>query len=467
MPLRRSNYRVLAVASLGQLLGSGMATMVGVVIPLLEIGQHPELTPFRQGLTGCISLVGIMIGSIVFGRLTDRYGYLLFYRLCPLITLAASLLALSGPAWGWLIALLFVMGLGVGGEYCLDSDYISELMPKKWRLFMVGVAKATSALGAILFALVCFVWLRAYPHPHVWRWLFLTVSATTLLMLLLRIKAHESPAWLMSRGRVAEAEKAVKAILGPDVEMHAPVKTADNVGTHPGASEPAPAASGRTRVRPYKLEIMRAIFCGLPWACEGLGVYGIGVFLPVLCMALGLENALPAHAGTVQQVLHIERSVEVTTLINFFMLPGFVLGLLLMRRMYHVRMQGWGFIISALGLAMLLCAYELHWGMGWAVAGFCIFELFLNAGPHLLTFVLPSQIYPVEDRSRGAGLAASLGKLGAVLGVFFIPMLLNAGGARLVLWVSIAVMLLGAVLTMALGRIVLPERKTGGDLGQS
>ena len=190
MPLRRSNYKVLAVASLGQLLGSGLATMVGVVIPLLEIGRHPELTPFQQGLTGCISLLGIMIGSLIFGRLTDRFGYLIFYRLCPAITLVGSLMALSGPSWGCLMALLFVMGFGVGGEYCLDSDYISELMPVKWRLLMVGVAKATSALGAILFALVCFVWLKTHPHPHVWRWLFLTVSATTLLMVLLRIRAR-------------------------------------------------------------------------------------------------------------------------------------------------------------------------------------------------------------------------------------------------------------------------------------
>lgn len=446
MPLRRANYRVLAVASLGQLLGTGLATMIGVVIPLLEIGRHPELTPFQQGLTGCVSLIGIMLGSLIFGRLTDRFGYLFFYRLCPLITFLASLMALLAPAWGWLIALLFIMGLGVGGEYCLDSDYISELMPKKWRLVMVGVAKATSALGAIIFALLCFVWLRAWPHPHVWRWLFLLVSATTLLMVLLRIRAHESPAWLMSRGRVAEAEKVVKAILGQDVEMRTPEEKA--------ASAPAPKSSFMDMLRGRNL--LRAIFCGLPWACEGLGVYGIGVFLPVLCMALGLESDLPAHADTVQQVMHIERSVEVTTIINFFMLPGFIAGLWLMRRMYHVRQQGWGFIISALGLILLLCAYELHWDMWWAVAGFCIFELFLNAGPHLMTFVLPSQIYPVSDRSQGAGLAACIGKVGAVLGVFFIPMLLSAGGARLVLWVSIAVMLFGALLTIIFGRLVLP-----------
>ena len=100
MPLRRANYRVLAIASLGQFLGNGLASLVGVVIPLLEIGRHPELTPFQQGLTGCISLVGIMLGSLFFGRLTDRYGYLLFYRLCPFISLVGSLLALTAPSWG-------------------------------------------------------------------------------------------------------------------------------------------------------------------------------------------------------------------------------------------------------------------------------------------------------------------------------------------------------------------------------
>lgn len=91
-------------------------------------------------------------------------------------------------------------------------------------------------------------------------------------------------------------------------------------------------------------------------------------------MALGFEDALPAGADAIQHVMHVERSVELTTLINFFMLPGFVAGLLLMRRMSHVKMQTWGFIICALGLILLLMAYENHWNMMWAVAGFCIFE---------------------------------------------------------------------------------------------
>lgn len=451
MPLRGRNFRVLAIASFGQLLGSGLATLVGIVIPLLEIGRHPELTPFQQGLTGSISLVGIMIGSLIFGRLCDRYGYLFFYRLCPVITMLGSLLAILTPTWGWLIIFLFMMGFGVGGEYSLDSSYISELMPQKWSLFMVGVAKATSSIGSIIFALISFLLLKAYPEPEMWRYLFLIVTATTILMVLLRIKARQSPAWLMSQGRTREAETEVKAILGPDVEMMIPDKNTDDTKENATRSSFLQMFKGKN--------LLRAIFCGLPWACEGLGVYGIGVFLPVLCMTLGFEKELMPGADAIQHVMHIERSVEITTLINFFMLPGFVIGLWLMRKMNHVRLQGWGFIICTLGLLLLLFAYKNHWNMCWAIAGFCIFELFLNAGPHLMTFVMPSQIYPVSDRSMGSGLAACVGKIGAALGVFCIPMLLAAGGATLVLWVSIAVMASGAFLTLVFGPIVLPHDK--------
>ena len=57
---------------------------------------------------------------------------------------------------GALMVALFIMGFGVGGGYSLDSDYISEIMPRRWRLFMVGVAKAMSAVGNVTMAFMCF-----------------------------------------------------------------------------------------------------------------------------------------------------------------------------------------------------------------------------------------------------------------------------------------------------------------------
>lgn len=155
--------------------------------------------------------------------------------------------------------------------------------------------------------------------------------------------------------------------------------------------------------------------------------------------------------------------MRLTTWINLVILPGFVLGLLFVDRWNHVRMQTWGFILCAAGLALLLAAYRLHWPLWVSVAGFMLFELFLNAGPHLITFILPPQIYSVAERGSGAGVAAAFGKLGAVAGVLLIPMLLERGGATLVLAVTIGVLLAGAAVTAVAGRKVLPADRRPRD----
>lgn len=474
MPLRRGHFWVLIVASMGQIAGAGLATLVGIIIPMIQIIRHPELTSLEQGLTACTSLVGITVGSLLFGRLSDKYGYLFFFRLCPLIVLGASLLAYFTASLPWLVVGLFLMGLGIGGGYSLDSDYISEIMPQRWRLFMVGVAKASSALGNILVALICFFLLKDWHNPEMWNHLLLIITVFALVMVLSRIRFAQSPGWLMAHHRPAEAEAAVRFFLGADVEVIEKGQPAGdaNVRHHIGADMEV----GEIRNRRQKGDadkvtlaslfhgknLKRVIFSGIPWACEGLGVYGIGVFLPILVMALGLEptGATAAAGGKAMEAFHhILSSVEISVWINLFILPGFVLGLLLINRCYHVRLQVWGFILCAVGLTLLLVGYKFHLPVWLAIAGFMMFELFLNAGPHLMTFIIPSQIYPVADRGEGAGLAAAIGKAGAVLGVLFIPMLLSWGGAELVLLVSIIVQLIGAAVTGMIGREVLPEKK--------
>ena len=89
--------------------------------------------------------------------------------------------------------------------------------------------------------------------------------------------------------------------------------------------------------------------------------------------------------------------------------------------------------------------------------GFFIFEIFLNAGPHLVTYVIPSQIYPVAIRGAGVGIASMLGKVGAIIGVIIMPVMLHLGGIVLVLAVSIAVMILGAVVSTVYGPKALPN----------
>jgi len=436
MPLRKGHLRVLAVSSLGQLTGAGLSTLVGIVLPMIQMTSHSTLSPAAQGAVASASLAGIMAGSIIFGEISDRKGYLLLFRLCPLLVLAASLTACFFDGIWILTAALFFMGLGIGGEYSLDSDYVSEIMPAKWKLTMVGCTKAASSIGNITVAAACFFLLRIWDNPHMWNRLLLLISVLALTMFLCRIRFAQSPGWLMAHGHVKEAQKAAEYFLGPDVCIR---------------SDAAEAVRPKKRKGELlkKKNIDKIIFSGVPWACEGVGVYGIGVFLPVLVMALGIESA---SDGAFQKIVG---SVKTTALINLFVLAGFAIGISLIRRLRHVRMQTWGFAICALGLAILLTAHEAGWPVWVSIAGFIIFELFLNAGPHLTTFILPAQIYTVEERGAGTGIAAAFGKSGAVAGVLFMPMLLEWGGVRAVLWTCIAIQIAGAAVTVIWGRKVM------------
>lgn len=438
-PLTWRHYFITGVASLGQLIGTGLATLVSVIIPIYQIIAHPELSSFMQGLVGAMDLIGIMVGSTILGKLSDKFGYLFFFRLCPAIVLVASVISMIFPSLTVLIICLFCMGFGIGGEYSLDSNYISQLMPTKWCFLMVGAAKAASAFGNILVALICFLMVKDWTSAELWprlQWIMIVISG---LMLVLRIRFWESPKWLLEKGRIKQAEIDVHHFLGPDVNIEDPSVSQES------AADLKLMEENKAKAKPgfWKRNWKNVIFTGVPWACEGLGVYGIGVFLPILVMALGLEHISPGETP----LIHVDSSVEITLWISCIILPGFILGLALINHVDAAKIQWVGFLLSAISLFILLLAYDHHWAKWISIVAFMCFELFLNMGPHLITYVLPPKVYPVADRGLGSGIAASLGKVGAVLGVFFIPVLLEAGGSSLVLIVSIIVMLIGGVVT--------------------
>lgn len=85
MPLRFGHFRVLITTAMGQFLGAAVATLSGVLIPLLAIVQHHELDSVTQGLIASMELIGIMVGSFVIGKLADKDGYLPFLRLSSIL----------------------------------------------------------------------------------------------------------------------------------------------------------------------------------------------------------------------------------------------------------------------------------------------------------------------------------------------------------------------------------------------
>ncbi len=94
-----------------------------------------------------MELIGIMGGSFVIGKLADKDGYLPFLRLSSILVFIGALVVYVSGSIDLLIPSLFVMGFGIGGDFALDSDYVDEVMPKRWQETMVGITKSFSALG--------------------------------------------------------------------------------------------------------------------------------------------------------------------------------------------------------------------------------------------------------------------------------------------------------------------------------
>lgn len=454
VPLNWRHWWITFVASLGQLIGTAVATIAGVIIPMLLIVDNNSLASSMQGLIGSADLIGIMFGSVVFGKLSDKYGYLPFFRLCPAIILIFSLLAIYVPNVWVLIISLFFIGFGIGGEYSLDSDYESVLMPDKWKLIMLGAVKTGAAFGNILAAGLCFWLVMIWQEASRWPDLLWIVAGIGALMLLSRIYFFESPKWLLDNGKPKEAERALHKFLGNNVSFSEEMlenETPDKVAV----TKSEEAANSIGFLQFCKKNWNEVVLSGIPWACEGLGVYGIGVFIPILVMALGIEHLSPGES----EIIHVAQSVKTTLWISCIILPGFIIGLwLAQKKVKEVALQSWSFWACAISLMLLLFSYSLKWPTWISLIAFMGFELFLNIGPHLVTYLLPPKIYPIEIRGQGTGIAAALGKAGATIAVFIVPILLKFGGAILVLGVSAAIMAIGAIVTSIYGRRVFSQK---------
>lgn len=434
MPLSGRHWYLACVASLEQVIGAALSTVVGIIIPLMNLLGTPHVSSFYQGLLGASGLIGIAVGSMIIGKLMDKTGYLFWFRICPALIMAgAAGVYLNHDIWP-MAFFLFVAGLGVGGGYSLDSGYISELMPERWINFFVGLAKAASALGFIGGAAAGYLIILMDPKAASWPYLMLFIGILGAITLILRIRWYQSPAWLMAQNRDQEAQKAAKEFFGPNAEMP------------PLPPQKTDKTQSWSSIFKGEKNLQKIWLSGITWACEGLGVYGFGVFLPILVMALGLQT------DSAEGIARIMESVKTSAFINLFIAAGFAAGLCVLHKVNIIKLMGWCFTLCGLALTVLLLAHNRDWPVWISFLCFVIFEVALNAGPHLVTYVIPAKIYSVEERGAGTGVATLFGKLGAIAGVFFIPCLLNLGGVTLVLGVSIAIQFIGAAITFIYGK---------------
>jgi MFS family permease len=174
------------------------------------------LTTTQAASIGTVYLVGEVIGALVFGRMSDSLGRRkLFTWTLAVYLVGTALTALTPKGSGWIVYLYatrVVAGMGIGGEYSAINSAIDEMMPARYRGRTDVWINGTYWLGAIIGTLATFLLLSSVRTGEGWRLAFLVGPALAFVILLVRRNLPESPRWLITHGREAEAEESIRRI---------------------------------------------------------------------------------------------------------------------------------------------------------------------------------------------------------------------------------------------------------------
>jgi MFS family permease len=218
LPWTKFHWLLVTALGVTWVLDGLEATVVAAIGPVLLEPATLHLKISQVGLSQSMYLAGAVGGAIVFGHLADRFGRKRLFTVTLSIYLAGA--ALTAVSWNfWSFALFrLVTGAAIGGEYSAINSAIDELVPARLRGRVDLAINATYWLGAMLGAGASVFVLdpRILPAWLGWRFAFGLGAVLGVIMIVARQFVPESPRWLISHGRQAEANAIMR-----DIERHA------------------------------------------------------------------------------------------------------------------------------------------------------------------------------------------------------------------------------------------------------
>jgi MFS family permease len=375
------------------------------------------------------AILGAFFGAVTFGRLADVFGRKKVYTIVAAIMIAGALASAAAPGFLWLVVARFILGLGIGGDYPVSAVLMSEYSNRQDRGRLVGMVFSMQALGLIVGPLVGLTLLTSgLGHNLTWRIMLGLGAIPAAGVIYLRSKMPESPRYIAQvQGNSDQAGDDIAAY-SQGVISAGPIK--------------APTSERLGLIEFLRNRRMVTLLLGTAgsWFLFDYAYYGNTLSLPAILKAVDSTASLEA------------KLLWTLGIFVAFAVPGYVMAVLFMDRIGHRRLQFVGFGVMAVAFLTLAAFKGLTTTVAPFLAIFGSSYFFVEFGPNVTTFVLPSEVFPTSMRTTGHGIAAGVGKLGAFIGVFVVPQLENRFGLRGMLTVAGAAAILGFVLTR-----VLPE----------
>ncbi|OYN96406.1 MFS transporter [Enemella evansiae] len=375
---RRTTALVLFCCWLGILAEGYDVGVLGAVLPALaEYREWGPLTKLELGALGSQALIGMLIGALFIGTLSDLIGRKKMLLLSMLIFTTTQLGAAFAPTPEIFGLFRLLGGLGMGGIIPVAAALTIEYSPPRRRALNYGIMYSGYSLGIVAAALVALLVLDS----HGWRWVIGIGSVPVLLIPILALMLPESMEYLVQKGKIDQARTLADRL------RIRPFRESDWV--HP------PAAGESVRRGPR--EVMGILF-SRPFAaataffwislfCGMLLVYGLNTWLPSIMKAAGyqlgsslmflLVFSLASAAGGLLLGWMADRWGRKLVLVVFFALGAVcILGLMnknsLLVNYGLVAMAGIGSISVSLVLTAWVAdyypAYARATAVGWALS---------------------------------------------------------------------------------------------------
>ena len=424
--LSRFHLRAVLVSGMGFFTDAYDLFVIGIASTLIT--NDWNLSSGRLALLNSTMLAAAFLGAFVFGRFADVAGRKRVYWMVAAIMIVAAVGSALSPSFWVLIAFRFLLGFGVGGDYPVSAVLMSEYANRKDRGKLVGMVFGTQALGLIVGPLIALALLGAGASDGVaWRVMLGLGAVPAAAVIYLRRKMPESPRYqIQVQRRASQAAAQISDFTRGQVSGN-------------GSAGPGQEMGLRAFLTSRRWLIMLAGTAGT-WFLLDYAYYGNTISTPQIL------SLISPDASTMTKIA-IQLAIFVVAAV-----PGYVLAIARLDRIGHRRLQLLGFAMMAVcfliiaavpGMTTMVVPFLLVYGVSY---------FFTEFGPNMTTFVMPSELYPVNMRATGHGISAGIGKLGAFIGVFLFPLLQTSLGLRGTLLLTAAVSVLGFALTR-----VLPE----------
>lgn len=384
---QKTTHRVLLACWLAILAEGYDVGVLGAVLPALAEHRAWDLTPLELGGLGSYALVGMLVGAMTIGTLSDRVGRKKMLLVSMAIFTTMQLGAALAPTPGVFGLFRLLGGLGMGGIIPVAAALTIEYSAPRRRSFHYGVMYSGYSLGILAAALVAMALLPTLG----WRWVVGVGFLPVLLIPLLAWMLPESLEFLMSKGRRAEAEQLARKLGVTPFKDHdwAPAPSPDDAVKPVGWKQSLAALfSGGYLTATVFFWI--SLFCGM------VLVYGLNTWLPSIMRSAGYDLG------------------SSLTFLAVFSLASAIGGIAL------------GRAADAYGKKLILVVFYLLGGVGILLLMFpntliinYVFVALAGIGSISTSLVLTGWVadyYPSYARATATGWALSFARIGAISG---------------------------------------------------